>query len=158
MSSAKDYSGHGTSHIHRPVIKKSPIIVNVNGEMREFMRELIHEENIAKRARNVHFNDDRCAKINKSLKNKDNNYTLDKYGLIIRKGSYEKRSDPFGWRNSVIDGLPVHVRANESITNQDDIFKGVIEIVARDKRTSRAYEIVYSDHFPERMCYLHKNA
>lgn len=134
------------------IIPESEIKVNV--AMSEILNPLILEELVNDISLNKYFKDPRCALLNeKNTKDKTNPYTLDEYGFLIRKKSYGKKNDVFGWKYDQ-EYRPTHYHYNDILTLSDNI-RNIISIQYMInsklfKPTGNIYKI-YIKHYPERL-------
>ena len=66
--------------------------IRINQDMKKVIDDLLRDEHKALSDVTSKFTDKRCDIINKNIKTKNNYYALDKFGLLIRQGAYEKQS------------------------------------------------------------------
>lgn len=88
----------------------------------EIFHELIDMEELADDRIGHIFNDSRCDVVNGSLKDKNNKYCLDSFGLVIRRKSKNKSKDVYGWKfDSQRRPVHYHTQAmcgfNENVNN-----------------------------------------
>lgn len=114
---------------------------------------LITEQNSNVRL-DLFFSDDRCKDINLTwIKDKTNPYSLDPYGLVIRKKCLNKTSNEYGWKYDS-HNRPVHISINDTCTREENI-NNVLNIQYQKNR--KAFDKkgiifqIYSKYFPERL-------
>lgn len=127
--------------------------IRINKDMKKVIDDLLKDEHAALSDVTSKFTDKRCDVINKNIKTKNNFYALDKFGLLIRQGAYEKQNDPFGWKYDQ-DNNPIHVWTSIDVSEQQN----VMNVLSRQKINKPTifeprgilYK-VYINHFPERL-------
>jgi len=105
------------------IVNKFGDIIKVNNFMMKYM-----ENNGVKQIKNNAFHTElfKCPKLEKfnvSVKN-GNTYSVDKYGLPMRKSEYESKKTPFGWAINE-QGEPINIHINYILvqTSSNDIKK-----------------------------------
>lgn len=117
-------------------------------------KELIYEEKQNCEILNEYFKNPKTTIVNLSVKNKYNLYTVDKYGLIIRRKEFMKKKKPFAWKFDK-NNEPIHYLTNPDICNDEENVKAVLnaQYLMNEKAfnpTGVIYK-VYSKYYPERL-------
>lgn len=88
----------------------------------ELMQSVISLENKANEHIDIMFNNPRCEIVNKQLKS-TNRYGLDKFGTVIRKSLYNKKTQPYGWKYINVSGneIPVSYFYDPVKTDEENI-------------------------------------
>lgn len=117
-------------------------------------KELIYEEKQNCEILNEYFKNPKTTVVNLSVKNKYNLYTLDRYGLIIRRKEFMKKKKLFAWKFDK-NNEPIHYLTNPDICNDEENVKAVLnaQFLMNEKAfnpTGVIYK-VYSKYYPERL-------
>lgn len=90
----------------------------------ELMKNIISLENKANAHIDIMFNNPKCEIVNRSLKSQ-NNYGLDKFNAVIRKGFYNKKSSAFAWKFITLPdsdtSIPVSYFYEPVLTDEENI-------------------------------------
>lgn len=99
----------------------------------DIMNFIVDEEKFANIEINKFFNNQFCDIVNKSLKNKQNVYTLDRLGIVIRKKSYNKPKDPFSWKyNDKKEPISYYTK---ELVDDDENIKNILNVQFKLKPT-----------------------
>jgi hypothetical protein len=131
-------------------------IMVVDDSVRLF-ESIIKEELISNSVLDDFFRNQKCVIVNSCIKDKTNLYGLDKYGLVIRRKSYMKKNNIYGWKyDSNME--PVHILTKPELCNESENIKNVInaQFMMDDKLFKQNGVIykIYSRYYPERLIML----
>ena len=117
--------------------------------------ELIREELPNSKLLIEFFNNPKTAIVNSTIKDKNNLYALDRYGLIIRKKEYMKKTSPYAWKFDK-NNEPIHYLTKPDVCDDDENVKAVLNAQYMMKKTSFTNSTgiiykIYSKYFPERL-------
>ena len=99
----------------------------------DIMNFIVDEEKFANIEINKFFNNQFCDIVNKSLKNKQNVYTLDRLGIVIRKKSYNTPKDPFSWKyNDKKEPISYYTK---ELVDDDENIKNILNVQFKLKPT-----------------------
>lgn len=128
--------------------------IEINQDAVDIFDTVLMTEQNSNARLDLFFSDDRCKDINLTwIKDKTNPYSLDPYGLVIRKKSLNKTSNEYGWKYDS-HNRPVHISINDTCTREENI-NNVLNIQYQKNR--KAFEKkgiifqIYSKYFPERL-------
>lgn len=132
-----------------------PENVIVVPESYTLFEELIREELPNSKLLIEFFNNPKTAIVNSTIKDKNNLYALDRYGLIIRKKEYMKKTSPYAWKFDK-NNEPIHYLTKPDICGEDENVKAVLNAQYMMKKTSFTNSTgiiykIYSKYFPERL-------
>lgn len=124
-------------------------------ESYNLFQELIREELLNSKLLTEFFNNPKTAIVNSTIKDKNNLYTLDRYGLIIRKKEYMKKTSPYAWKFDQ-NNEPIHYLTKPDVCNEEENIKSVLNAQYMMKKTSFTNSTgiiykIYSKYFPERL-------
>lgn len=127
--------------------------VKVNSKMEQLFSDIMNKNANTSLSLDVIFNPELYSIVNKSIRDKQNTYTLDPYGLVIRRKSYNKKSDPYAWKYNK-NNQPIHYLVDENTKS----FQENIDIVLNAQYISKPQHFVsgiieklYIDRYPERL-------
>lgn len=120
-------------------------------------KDVIREETINLELLDEYFNNPDCDIINNNIKDKTNLYTLDKYGLLIRRKCYLKKNNVFAWKFNE-NNEPIHFFTKPEICNDEENIKTVLNIqfIMNERLFQPGGLIykVYSRCYPERLVFF----
>jgi DNA repair exonuclease SbcCD ATPase subunit len=102
----------------------------------------------------LNFNNPQCDIVNSTLKNKNNTYSLDRYGLVIRKNSFNKSKDPFGWKYDQKTHEPIHYYVKPENNTYEQNINAVLSYQYNSNKKlfqSGVIYKIYSIYYPERL-------
>lgn len=127
--------------------------VKINSKMEQLFSDIMNKNANTSSSLDVIFNPELYSIVNKSIRDKQNTYTLDPYGLVIRRKSYNKKSDPYAWKYNK-NNQPIHYLVDENTKS----FQENIDIVLNAQYISKPQHFVsgiieklYIDRYPERL-------
>lgn len=128
--------------------------IEINQDALDILEMVLTTEHTSNVRLDIFFSDTRCKDINGCwIKDKRNPYTLDAYGLIIRKKCLNKPSSEFGWRYDEFN-RPIHIAINDTCTREENI-NNVLNI--QYQKNKKAFDKkgiiyqIYSKIYPERL-------
>lgn len=128
--------------------------IEINQDAIDIFDTVIEVEQDSNARLDLFFSDERCKEINQSwIKDKTNPYSLDPYGLVIRKKHLNKTSSEYGWRYDAFN-RPVHISINNTCTREENI-NNVLNI--QYQKNYKAFEKkgiiyqIYSKYYPSRL-------
>jgi hypothetical protein len=127
--------------------------VKIIPEVEKLFSDIMLKNNETSVKIDVIFNDERCAVINKSLRDKSNTYALDPYGLVIRKKSYNKKSDTYGWKYND-SHQPIHYYVEEGKKTRQENINNVLSFQYNSNPKhfiSGPIRKIYEKQYPERL-------
>lgn len=87
--------------------------ISINHDFKDVMNSIMMNNEVSNNVRGTIFDESlKLYSINSSVRNK-NYYTLDKYGLVIRRDNQNDVKSPFGW--CLIDNEPVNIHVGDTI-------------------------------------------
>ena len=120
----------------------------------DLFQKLIQEEKQNIEILNEYFKNPKTTVINSNVKNKNNLYTLDRYGLIIRRKEFMKKKKPFAWKFDK-NNEPIHYLTNPDLCNNEENVKAVLnaQYLMNEKafRPTGVIYKIYSKYYPERL-------
>lgn len=151
-----------TEDVEAPVLLKertdSDLIpentIEINQDALDIFDTVLSIEQNSNARLDLFFSDERCKEINQGwIKDKTNPYSLDPYGLVIRKKCLNKTSHEYGWRYDA-NNRPIHAAINDTCTREENI-NNVLNI--QYQKNKKAFEKkgiiyqIYIKYFPERL-------
>lgn len=132
-----------------------PENVIVVPESYNLFEELIREELPNSKLLIEFFNNPKTAIVNSTIKDKNNLYALDRYGLIIRKKEYMKKTSPYAWKFDQ-NNEPIHYLTKPDVCDEEENVKAVLNAQYMMKKTSFTNSTgiifkIYSKYYPERL-------
>lgn len=125
----------------------------VNDSVKLF-EEIVEEEKSNVEILNNYFKNPKTALVNMSIKNKLNLYSLDRYGLVIRRNAYMKKNSLYGWKFDE-DKKPIHYLVKPDICDDEENIKAVLnaQYLMNQKAFSPIGIIykIYIKYYPERL-------
>lgn len=128
--------------------------IEINPDAIEIFDSILLTEQNSNVRLDLFFSDERCKDINLNwIKEKSNPYSLDPYGLVIRKKCLNKPSHEYGWRYDSFN-RPIHAAIKNTCTREENI-NNVLNI--QYQKNKKAFEKkgiiyqIYSKYFPERL-------
>lgn len=119
--------------------------VKINRLMDKYMDSIMNMKYETDNSISQFFDSKRLSIINKNVRN-GNYYTIDRFGLVIRKEEFDNVRSPYGWRyytprnisSEDYDGIdnkePINIHINDILlqTNSPDIQKVTIQYLQRE--------------------------
>lgn len=119
--------------------------VKINKQMDKYMDSIMNMKHETDNTISQFFDSKRLYIINKNVRN-GNFYTIDRFGLVIRKDEYGNTRSPYGWRyytprnisSEDYEGIdnkePINIHINDILlqTNSPDIQKVTIQYLQRE--------------------------
>jgi hypothetical protein len=102
----------------------------------------------------LNFNNPQCDIVNSTLKNKNNTYSLDRYGLVIRKNSFNKPKDPFGWKYDQKTHEPIHYYVKPENNTYEQNINAVLSYQYNTNKKLFQNGVIYKIYnlyYPERL-------
>lgn len=128
-------------------------VIIVNDSVLLF-KDIIKEEMNSNAVLDDFFKNPKCVIVNSSVKDKTNLYGLDKFGLVIRRKSYLKKNNIYGWKYDK-NMEPVHILTNTELCDEKENIKNVInaQFMMDEKIFNKNGVIykIYSRYYPERL-------
>lgn len=135
-------------------------MIEINQDAVDIFEDVLAIEHNSNARLDIFFSDSRCKDINQSwIKDKTNPYTLDPYGLVIRKKQLNKTGSEYGWRYDEFN-RPVHIAIKNTCTREENI-NNVLNI--QYQKNKKAFDKkgiiyqIYSKYFPERLTKFNQN-
>ena len=117
-------------------------------------KDIIKEESLSNAALDDFFKNPKCIMVNSGVKDKTNLYSLDKFGLVIRRKAYLKKNNVYGWKYDK-NMEPVHILTNLELCDEKENIKNVInaQYMMEEKLFNKNGVIykIYSRYYPERL-------
>lgn len=127
--------------------------INLIEDSLSLFKKIIYEENKSNLNLDYHFLNKHCEEINQSIKDKFNPYTLDKYGLVIRRKKYNKKQI-FGWKFDD-DMEPIHFLSKPNICTFEENVQAVLNYQFRNNpklfQPGGLIYKIYQNTYPERL-------
>lgn len=131
-----------------------PETIKIVNDSLLLFKDVVKEEKDNVEILNNYFKNPKTALINMSIKNKLNLYSLDRYGLVIRRNAYMKKNSLYGWKFDE-NKEPIHYLVKPDTCSDEENIKAVLnaQYLMNQKAFSSVGIIykIYSKYYPERL-------